>query len=143
MSSRMHVRDLTCFKMRCLYSFDMTNASKETPNMTEKSKGWTPERRAAARERILKNKPWEKATGPRSLVGKAIASGNSTKHGHYSQSTKAMKKLLDDQKLFLKNYRKFRCHIIENKLRNEIRNKLIRNLKNSIRSESSDFLSPL
>ena len=39
---------------------------------------WTLEAREAARQRILKNKPWIQSTGPQSEQGKAIASMNST-----------------------------------------------------------------
>jgi hypothetical protein len=37
---------------------------------------WTPERRAKQAEIIARNRPWEKATGPRSVQGKAISSRN-------------------------------------------------------------------
>jgi len=38
---------------------------------------WTAEAREAARQRILKNRPWTQSTGPQSEEGKAIASRNS------------------------------------------------------------------
>lgn len=48
------------------------------------TKGWTEERRQKARERILKNKPWEKSTGPKTPKGKKKSSLNALKHGHRS-----------------------------------------------------------
>ena len=39
---------------------------------------WSQEAREAARQRILKHKLWERATGPQTEQGKAIASKNST-----------------------------------------------------------------
>lgn len=49
--------------------------------MTDDTKGWTPERREAQRQRALANKPWLNATGPRTKRGKARACGNALKHG--------------------------------------------------------------
>ena len=37
---------------------------------------WTTEAREAARQRILKHKPWVQSTGPKTEQGKAIASRN-------------------------------------------------------------------
>lgn len=42
-------------------------------------KKWTKERRQRARELILKNRPWEKSTGPRTVVGKRRSAFNLTK----------------------------------------------------------------
>ncbi len=49
------------------------------------TKGWTDERRQKARERILKNKPWEKSTGPKTKAGKEKSSLNALKHGMCSR----------------------------------------------------------
>jgi hypothetical protein len=39
----------------------------------------------ALRAAILKAKPWERSTGPRSLVGKMAMRQNAIKHGYYSR----------------------------------------------------------
>ncbi|MNE96308.1 hypothetical protein D3C80_1944900 [compost metagenome] len=43
--------------------------------------GWTPERRRQQAQAIRKWRPWEQATGPRSVEGKAKAARNSWKGG--------------------------------------------------------------
>ena len=45
--------------------------------------GWTPERRARQAALIKAWKPWERASGPRSAEGKAKASRNAWKGGHW------------------------------------------------------------
>ena len=45
--------------------------------------GWTPERRARQAELIRTCKPWQQATGPRTPDGKAKASRNAYKGGHW------------------------------------------------------------
>ena len=80
--------------------------------MTEKTKGWTPERRAAQRERILANRPWENSTGPRTRQGKKRASQNSYKNGAYSREMKMIKKYLRDTSAFLQD-----INLIESLLR--------------------------
>lgn len=49
------------------------------------TKGWTEERRQEARERILRNKPWEQSTGPKTVAGKQTSSLNAMKHGMRSR----------------------------------------------------------
>ena len=44
---------------------------------------WTPERRARQAELIARWKPWEQSTGPRTPDGKAAASRNAYKGGHW------------------------------------------------------------
>lgn len=56
------------------------------------SKGWTEERRQKARERILKNKPWEKSTGPKTPAGKQNVALNALKHGGRSRVALALAK---------------------------------------------------
>uniref|UniRef100_B8HUB6 Uncharacterized protein n=1 Tax=Cyanothece sp. (strain PCC 7425 / ATCC 29141) TaxID=395961 RepID=B8HUB6_CYAP4 len=65
---------------------------------------WSPEAREAARQRILKNKPWEKSTGPKTEAGKFIVSFNAAKEGlRFSNpllrhaARKAAKEQLDEQ----------------------------------------------
>jgi hypothetical protein len=42
-----------------------------------KNTGWTPERRAKQAAAIRQWQPWSKSTGPRTPLGKSIASSNS------------------------------------------------------------------
>lgn len=70
--------------------------------MTDHKSSWTPERRQAARERALKNKPWEKSTGPRTKEGKTISSGNAFRHGHRSGIYLEITAYLRDQRAFLR-----------------------------------------
>lgn len=51
---------------------------------------WTDADRQAARERALRVRPWEHSTGPRSALGKSIASRNSYKHGRYTHERKIL-----------------------------------------------------
>ena len=46
---------------------------------------WTPERRARQAELIRTWQPWAKSTGPRTAAGKAKASRNAWKGGHWQQ----------------------------------------------------------
>ena len=70
--------------------------------MTKYKSSWTPERRAAARERALQNKPWEKSTGPRTKEGKKISSGNAFRHGYRSGVFLEIEAYLRDQRVFLR-----------------------------------------
>lgn len=71
--------------------------------MTDKHKSsWTPERRQAARERALKNKPWQKSTGPRTKEGKRISAGNAFRHGYRSGIFLEIETYLKDQREFMK-----------------------------------------
>lgn len=49
---------------------------------------WTEERRQRQREVILRNKPWEKSTGPKTQSGKKRSRMNAFKHGEYGRSGK-------------------------------------------------------
>lgn len=46
---------------------------------------WTPERRARQAELIRTWQPWARSTGPRTAAGKAKASRNAWKGGHWQQ----------------------------------------------------------
>ncbi len=61
--------------------------------MTDNNNGWTPERRAAQRQRMLELKAWEKSTGPRSRKGKANSAQNARKHGETSKQAKLLRDL--------------------------------------------------
>ena len=58
------------------------------------SKGWTEERRKKQAERCRQNKPWEKATGPKTEAGKARTRMNAFRHGGRSKILKLEKQAL-------------------------------------------------
>jgi|GEM_PF-6328878 len=45
---------------------------------------WTDEQKRASSQMARQSRPWEKSTGPRSILGKQISSRNSYKHGRFS-----------------------------------------------------------
>ena len=55
--------------------------------------GWTPERRARQAALIHTWKPWKQSTGPTSIEGKAVVSGNAYAGGHGAQLRAAIKAL--------------------------------------------------
>jgi hypothetical protein len=64
------------------------------------SKGWTPDRRARQAELIRTWKPWENATGPQSVEGKARSARNADKGGirrELRELRKALNALFRDQ----------------------------------------------
>lgn len=64
------------------------------------SNGCTPKRRARQAEAILRWKPWEQSTGPRSAEGKSRVKMNGYKSGHWRklrELSRAMNALLRDQ----------------------------------------------
>lgn len=77
------------------------------------TKGWTEERRQKARERILKNKPWEKSTGPRTKEGKRNSALNAVKHGErsriwddYIQKVLAINEIVTVQAVLISEYQR-------------------------------------
>jgi hypothetical protein len=58
--------------------------------------GWTLERRERQAALIRTWRPWERSTGPRSEVGKAMASQNSYKHGACAAQAIAERRRLMD-----------------------------------------------
>lgn len=93
------------------------------PYMTKETKGWTPERRAAQRARILALKPWEKSTGPKSAKGKTISSLNARKHGRYDKENAEIVRLLIRQNKFIKDFDRLSYLIRILSLKNELREK--------------------
>ena len=65
-----------------------------------KSKGWPPERRAAAAVRIRMHRPWRHSTGPRTASGKARSAQNALKHGVRSAAGRDLMQLLNLQRIF-------------------------------------------
>lgn len=61
---------------------------KLQPEPRTYSKGWSPERCEAARQRCLQHQPWRFSTGAKSPEGKRKVSMNALKHGEHSQAMK-------------------------------------------------------
>jgi hypothetical protein len=59
---------------------------------------WTPERRAAQASRIRQQKPWERATGPRTQAGKETSKANALKHGWHTAAAAELRQLLREQR---------------------------------------------
>lgn len=76
--------------------------TKSKPYKPNPTRGWPPERRRAQAARIRRQKPWLKATGPRTAVGKARVAQNALKHGRRSaaflRQYRAISRLLRFQK---------------------------------------------
>lgn len=81
----------------------MTNELKDSP-------GWTPERRRLQAERIRRQRPWLRSTGPRTAAGKAVSSRNATKHGLRSRACRAFCLLLRMQRDFVRHVNEFRVN---------------------------------
>lgn len=60
---------------------DLTPRQKAALHARQFRKGISPEGRERCREAALRNKPWEKSTGPRTTEGKARSSRNAVTHG--------------------------------------------------------------
>ncbi|NCO04074.1 MAG: hypothetical protein GW903_07775 [Alphaproteobacteria bacterium] len=74
---------------------------------TNKHNAWTPERRAAQAERIRKNKPWEKSTGPKTQKGKNRSKYNALKNARHAAFFRHAYEMIEHNKEFLRLYRKF------------------------------------
>ena len=91
--------------------YPLTANEMSNSDMPEKTKAykpkkrrkWTQERRKAQSARIKKQKPWLKATGPKTKEGKKHSANNSLKHGFRSQEYKDLLRLLKIQKDFIDN----------------------------------------
>ena len=58
--------------------------------------GWTPERRKRQSEAITRWKPWQQATGPRTLEGKSRTSMNAYTGGHWLKLQQLTKMINDE-----------------------------------------------
>jgi len=63
---------------------------------------WTPEARARQREIIIKSKPWEKSTGPKTLEGKEIVACNPIKHGLFTPEGETLLRTLATQSRYMR-----------------------------------------
>jgi len=68
---------------------------------------WTPERRARQAELIRRWQPWTRSTGPRTAAGKAKASRNAWKGGHWQQ-IRELRRLLNAE---IREARDFARHV--------------------------------
>ncbi|GEM_PF-870571 len=66
------------------------------------TRGWPPKRRREQAERIRRQKPWLRATGPRTVAGKARVSRNAYKHGFRSPAYKEICRLMRWQRDYVK-----------------------------------------
>ena len=75
-------------------------------NSPMKRRAWGSSRRLAQRARALKTRPWTRATGPRTVAGKAKSSQNAYVHGAYTGAERALDRkiaeVLRHQALFIK-----------------------------------------
>jgi len=62
----------------------MTKGLPKRRRVKMRPKGWTEERRAHQAALTRAQKPWSRATGPKTAAGKAVCAGNATKHGFRS-----------------------------------------------------------
>lgn len=62
--------------------------------------GWSLERKVKQRAAIMRWRPWEKSTGPKTSAGKDAVSRNAWKHGNRSQAAKrewqAIRKMIEE-----------------------------------------------
>ena len=63
--------------------------------------GWTPERRARQSAAIRNWRPWTRATGPRTLAGKAAIRNNARTHGLCSAAGRELMEALKLQRKFI------------------------------------------
>ena len=69
--------------------------------MTVPNNGWTDERRRKQAERCRQSKPWQHATGPKTMEGKQTVSQNAMKHGFRSHDGLELRRLLHTHRLLV------------------------------------------
>ncbi len=71
--------------------------------MTIITRGWPPARRAQQALNCLKTKPWKHSTGPKTRRGKDKVKNNAIKHGVRSSEGIRFRKLLREQREFVRS----------------------------------------
>lgn len=77
--------------------------------MSKVTKGWPLKRRREQAQRIRKQKPWKKATGPKTEEGKAASKNNGYKHGWRSEDMREVYRLLRVMRLMAKEIEARHC----------------------------------
>jgi hypothetical protein len=100
------------------------------------AKGWTEERRRKQSETIMRWKPWEKSTGPKTEAGKKEVALNALKDGHYAKNVRELRLAFRLNAAFLKHFEYFAAQEreLEEKLRRKRargKNKLYKNEEKS------------
>ena len=78
--------------------------AREGGHLKKAGKGWPPERRHAQAARMKAQKPWLRATGPRTATGNARSRLNGYKHGLRSAAMRRLKSLMREQRRFLREF---------------------------------------
>ncbi len=71
--------------------------------MQRKTRRWTEAQRKERSEQMKARKPWLKSAGPRTAEGKAIVSQNALKSGLYAAEIRGLRKVLAQQKTYIKS----------------------------------------
>ncbi|MBL4589525.1 MAG: hypothetical protein JKY11_05540 [Alphaproteobacteria bacterium] len=71
--------------------------------MSNKTRGWTAERRAKQAQTCHKTRPSDHSTGAKSRTGKRKSAQNALKHGGFSRDMMCLKALMREQRKFLLN----------------------------------------
>lgn len=102
------------------------------------TKGWSEERRKAQAERCRKNKPWKKATGPKTKEGKARSALNDMKHGRRCRFYDRIRMMLWMNRQFIR----FSLEIDQNFDTNKVKEKMRKINKNNqiVKDQTSNAL---
>jgi len=76
--------------------------------LTNKTKGWSDERRAKQAENIRKTQPWKTTTGPKTTEGKAAVAQNALRSGFHTADMQALKKAVSRHAKMLRETKKVR-----------------------------------